>query len=107
LTIFAATFCLFDERMTVELRARDGEAVKAGQVLADLDGSARSLLSSERTAMNFLGHLSGIATTTARCVQAVAGTQARILDTRKTTPGLRALEKEAVRLGGGQNHRFG
>ncbi|HJT59920.1 MAG TPA: carboxylating nicotinate-nucleotide diphosphorylase, partial [Ktedonobacteraceae bacterium] len=75
--------------------------------LARLSGPARSILSAERVAMNFLGHLSGIATITAQCVRAIAGTNARILDTRKTTPGLRGLEKEAVRLGGGQNHRFG
>ncbi len=71
-----------------------------------ISGPARSLLSAERVALNFLGHLSGIATVTARCVQALEGTKARILDTRKTTPGLRSLEKEAVRLGGGRNHRF-
>ena len=71
-------------------------------MLAHLSGPARSLLSAERVALNFLGHLSGIATITARCVQAIEGTQARILDTRKTTPGLRSLEKDAVRLGGGR-----
>ncbi len=70
-------------------------------------GSARSLLAAERTALNFLGHLSGVATLTARFVEAVAGTGARILDTRKTTPGLRRLEKAAVAAGGGQNHRMG
>jgi nicotinate-nucleotide pyrophosphorylase (carboxylating) len=81
------------------------EDVPAEIVLAS--GSARALLAAERTALNFLGHLSGIATLTARFVEAVAGTGARILDTRKTTPGLRALEKAAVAAGGGQNHRMG
>ncbi|HEY2635821.1 MAG TPA: carboxylating nicotinate-nucleotide diphosphorylase [Solirubrobacteraceae bacterium] len=80
---------------------RDG-----GPVLT-IDGPARALLTAERTALNLLGRLSGVATLTARCVRAVEGTGARILDTRKTTPGLRALEKEAVAAGGGTNHRFG
>ena len=75
-------------------------------MVARVSGPARSLLSAERVALNFLGHLSAIATVTARCAQALEGTKARILDTRKTTPGLRSLEKEAVRLGGGHNHRF-
>jgi nicotinate-nucleotide pyrophosphorylase (carboxylating) len=81
------------------------EDVPAEVLLAS--GSARGLLAAERTALNFLGHLSGIATLTARFVEAVAGTGARVLDTRKTTPGLRALEKAAVAAGGGQNHRMG
>jgi nicotinate-nucleotide pyrophosphorylase (carboxylating) len=102
-----ATFRELDPRIAVERLTRDGDAVHAGKVLARLSGPARALLSAERVAMNFLGHLSGIATVTAQCVCAVKGTRARILDTRKTTPGLRSLEKEAVRLGGGQNHRFG
>jgi nicotinate-nucleotide pyrophosphorylase (carboxylating) len=102
-----ATFRELDPRIAVERLTKDGDAVHAGKVLARLSGPARSLLSAERVAMNFLGHLSGIATVTAQCVRAVEGTRARILDTRKTTPGLRSLEKEAVRLGRGQNHRFG
>ena len=81
------------------------EEVPAEVLLAS--GPAAGLLAAERTALNFLGHLSGIATLTARYVEAVAGTGARILDTRKTTPGLRALEKAAVAAGGGQNHRMG
>jgi nicotinate-nucleotide pyrophosphorylase (carboxylating) len=85
----------------------DGARVKAGQELVQLGGPARSLLSAERVALNFLGRLSGIASLTARSVSAIEGSRARIIDTRKTTPGLRALEKEAVRLGGGYNHRFG
>jgi nicotinate-nucleotide pyrophosphorylase (carboxylating) len=86
---------------------RDGESVPAQAVLLEVDGPARALLSAERVALNFVQRLSGIATHTARFVRAVAGTGARILDTRKTTPGWRAFEKYAVRCGGGHNHRFG
>ena len=107
LAVAAATFLEFDPQVEIELLAADGAAVQVGQVIAHVRGSARSLLSAERVALNFLGRLSGIATLTAQCVRALEGTHARILDTRKTTPGLRSLEKEAVRLGGGQNHRFG
>ncbi len=107
LDVAAETFRLFDPRVEVEFLAKDGAHVQAGQHLLHLSGPARSLLSAERVALNFLGRLCGIATLTARCVSALEGTGARLLDTRKTTPGLRALEKEAVRLGGGQNHRFG
>ena len=91
----------------VRLLAADGETVSAGGQLAWVEGNARALLSAERTALNLAGRLSGIATLTRAYVQAVAGTGARIVDTRKTTPGLRALEKYAVRCGGGVNHRFG
>jgi nicotinate-nucleotide pyrophosphorylase (carboxylating) len=107
LAVAAATFQEFDPRVQVDLLAADGAPVESGQHVARLSGPARSLLSAERVALNFLGRLSGIATLTARCVSALEGTRARLLDTRKTTPGLRALEKEAVRLGGGHNHRFG
>ena len=107
LAIAAETFRLLDDRVSVELLIHDGATVQPGDVLAHLSGPARSLLSAERVALNFLGRLSGIATLTAQCVHAVEGTHARILDTRKTTPGLRSLEKAAVLLGGGQNHRFG
>ena len=107
LSVAAETFKLFDSRITLEMLVADGASVQAGQELLHLSGPARSILSAERVALNFLGRLSGIATLTAHCVHALEGTSARILDTRKTTPGLRALEKEAVRLGGGQNHRFG
>jgi nicotinate-nucleotide pyrophosphorylase (carboxylating) len=107
LSVAAETFRLFDPHIDVRLLVEDGASVQAGQELVRLNGPARSLLSAERVALNFLGRLSGIASLTARCVSALEGTNARILDTRKTTPGLRALEKEAVRLGGGQNHRFG
>jgi nicotinate-nucleotide pyrophosphorylase (carboxylating) len=85
----------------------DGDRVAAGAVLARVEADARALLSAERTALNLLGRLSGVATLTAAYVAAVEGTGARIADTRKTTPGLRALEKYAVRCGGGLNHRFG
>lgn len=91
----------------VRLMAADGDQVAAGAKLAWVEGNARALLSAERTALNLLGRLSGIATLTRAYVDAVAGTGARIVDTRKTTPGLRALEKYAVRCGGGVNHRFG
>jgi nicotinate-nucleotide pyrophosphorylase (carboxylating) len=107
LSVAAATFHLLDERIAINLLVQDGHTVHPDQVLAHLEGPARSLLSAERVALNFLGHLSGIATVTARCVKAVEGTPTRVLDTRKTTPGLRSLEKDAVLLGGGQNHRFG
>lgn len=107
LMIATETFRLFDPRINVHTLVEDGAAVQAGQELVQLDGPARSLLSAERVALNFLGRLSGIASLTARCVKAIEGTGTRILDTRKTTPGLRALEKEAVRLGGGHNLRFG
>jgi nicotinate-nucleotide pyrophosphorylase (carboxylating) len=107
LTVAAETFCLFDPQVEVKLLVENGARVESGQQLLHLHGAARSLLSAERVALNFLGRLCGIATLTAHCVQAVAGTGVRILDTRKTTPGLRTLEREAVRLGGGHNHRFG
>lgn len=107
LSIAATTFRLLDDSVSIDLLVRDGVSVQPGDVLARLSGPARSLLSAERVALNFLGRLSGIATLTAQCVCAVEGTHARILDTRKTTPGLRSLEKAAVLIGGGQNHRFG
>lgn len=88
-------------------KVADGARVEPGTVLARVTANARALLSAERTALNLLGRLSGVATLTAAYVDAVAGTKARIVDTRKTTPGLRALEKYAVRCGGGVNHRFG
>jgi nicotinate-nucleotide pyrophosphorylase (carboxylating) len=102
-----AAFKTLDPFTQFEVVVGDGGRVEAGDVIARISGEARVLLTAERTALNFLGHLSGIATLTARYVAAVAGTKARIMDTRKTTPGLRALEKFAVRCGGGVNHRFG
>ena len=94
---------------SVEFRAiaRDGNRVERGLVLAEITGKARAVLTGERLALNFLQHLSGIATRTARLVEMVSGEKARIVDTRKTTPGLRMIEKYAVRAGGGHNHRFG
>ncbi len=94
-----------DGRFRPELA--DGDAIAPGTVLARVEANARALLAAERTALNLLGRLSGVASLTADYVRAVAGTRARIVDTRKTTPGLRALEKYAVRCGGGDNHRFG
>ena len=96
-----------DPRATIDLKRRDGEAFEAGAVLAEVEADARAFLAAERTALNLLGRLCGIATLTRAYVEAVAGTSARIADTRKTTPGLRALEKHAVLCGGGLNHRFG
>jgi nicotinate-nucleotide pyrophosphorylase (carboxylating) len=96
-----------DPAASVVVHVQDGQAFEAGQALAEIEGDARALLSAERTGLNLLGRLSGIATLTRQYVQAVSGTKARIADTRKTTPGLRALEKHAVACGGGINHRFG
>lgn len=96
-----------DPKASVDLRLRDGDAFEAGAVLAVVEADARAFLSAERTALNLVGRLSGVATLTRTHVQTVAGTKARIADTRKTTPGLRALEKHAVACGGGINHRFG
>ncbi len=101
------TFHMFDEHIAIERIIQDGATVQPNDALARLSGSARSILSAERVALNLLGRLSGIATITAQCVNAIEGTQSRILDTRKTTPGMRSLEKMAVVLGGGHNHRFG
>ena len=95
------------EAIRVTRTARDGDHVEPGAVLVTVEAPTRSLLTAERTALNLLCHLSGVATATARWVDAIAGTTAAIRDTRKTTPGLRALEKYAVRCGGGQNHRMG
>ena len=96
-----------DPKASIDMRVRDGEAFEAGAALAEIEGDARALLSAERTALNLLGRLCGVATLTRDYVRAVEGTGARIADTRKTTPGLRALEKHAVVCGGGINHRFG
>ena len=96
-----------DPAARVEARLKDGDAFEAGAVLVAVEGDARGILAAERTALNLLGRLCGVATLTRAYVQAVAGTSARIADTRKTTPGLRALEKHAVQCGGGMNHRFG
>jgi nicotinate-nucleotide pyrophosphorylase (carboxylating) len=100
-------FAAMDGSAHFEAEAADGDRVAPGCVLARVEANARALLAAERTALNLLGRLSGVATLTGAYVAAVAGTGARIVDTRKTTPGLRALEKYAVRCGGGGNHRFG
>lgn len=107
LQVAKRVFALVDERIEWHPHATDGAAIRAGEVVAEVRGPGISLLSAERTALNFLQRMSGIATLTRRYVEAVAGTGAVILDTRKTAPGLRILDKWAVRLGGGQNHRFG
>lgn len=101
------TFRLIDPNVVVAVERTDGSEVVPGEVIATVSGPARAILTAERTALNFLCHLSGIATATASIVAAVRGHRARIVCTRKTTPGLRALEKYAVRAGGGSNHRFG
>ncbi len=102
-----AAFRLVDPGTRFTPSAADGDTVAAGALLATIEGPARSLLAAERVALNFLGHLSGVATATAALVKAIEGTGARIVCTRKTIPGLRLLEKYAVRCGGGFNHRFG
>ncbi len=107
LPMAALAFRLLDPDVMIEQVTPDGTHVEAGATLARLAGNARALLTAERTALNFLGRLSGIATQAAQCAAAVAGTRAAIVDTRKTTPGLRALEKYAVRMGGARNHRAG
>jgi len=98
---------MMDPKARVEILVADGSDIRKGDVLVEVEGSAWGLLAAERTALNILGRMCGIATQTRTYVQAVAGTKARIADTRKTTPGLRALEKHAVACGGGINHRFG
>lgn len=104
--VFAAAFRLTDAGVLVDLHADDGEAFVAGDVLATVTGPARSVLTAERVALNFAQRMSGIASLTRSYVDAVAHTSARITDTRKTTPGLRAFERHAVTSGGGRNHRF-
>jgi nicotinate-nucleotide pyrophosphorylase (carboxylating) len=107
LPLVEATFRKLDPQVEIVPHARDGASVAAKTKLMTVTGNARAVLAAERTALNFIGHLSGIATATAELVARTAGTKARITDTRKTTPGLRALQKYAVRCGGGFNHRFG
>src|SRR6202020_1008845 len=102
-----AAFRRLEPAIEIKPHGRDGMAIGAGTKLMTIAGNARAILSAERTALNFLGHMSGIATATAAFVARIAHTKARIICTRKTTPGLRALEKYAVRCGGGFNHRFG
>ena len=107
LEVARRVFNQLNKQVTFETRVEEGATVERRTVIVDLHGPARALLTGERTALNFLGRMSGIATTTRQFVDAVARTRAVILDTRKTAPGLRELDKLAVRLGGGQNHRIG
>ncbi|RUV50747.1 carboxylating nicotinate-nucleotide diphosphorylase [Mesorhizobium sp. M5C.F.Ca.IN.020.29.1.1] len=107
LDLVAFAFLLVEPAIDMHIRRPDGSDVAAGEIIAKVCGPARGLLTAERTALNFLSHLSGIATATAAIVDAVRDHKAKIVCTRKTTPGLRALEKYAVRAGGGANHRFG
>lgn len=103
--VFAAAFHLTDPSISVDVHVGDGDAFAAGDVLASVSGPARGILTAERIALNFTQRMSGIATVTAAYVRAIEGTSARIADTRKTTPGLRAFERHAVLSGGGHNHR--
>ena len=107
LRVAELTFRALDPEIGFEAFAQDGDSVEGPAVVARVSGSLRAILTGERVALNFLGRLSGIATLTRQYVDAIAGTGATVLDTRKTTPGLRALEKHAVAAGGGRNHRFG
>lgn len=107
LDVATFAFTLLDEQVRISVDRPDGAHVEEGDRIALVEGPARAILTGERTALNFLGRLCGTATATARMVEAVAGHKAHIICTRKTTPGLRALEKYAVRVGGGMNHRFG
>ncbi|MEE3326960.1 MAG: carboxylating nicotinate-nucleotide diphosphorylase [Myxococcota bacterium] len=102
-----AAFLEMDDSIQLHVHTPDGRDVEAGDAVLEIHGNARAILTAERTALNFLGHLSGIATATRHLVRAVEGTDAEICCTRKTTPGLRVFEKYAVRTGGGTNHRFG
>ncbi len=105
--IFEATFKCIDNKIKVKKRMADGSLAKKGEVIADVEGSLSSILQAERVALNLFQRMCGIATQTAKYVNAVRGKRAKILDTRKTVPGLRVLDKMAVRLGGGTNHRIG
>ncbi|HWQ35992.1 MAG TPA: carboxylating nicotinate-nucleotide diphosphorylase [Blastocatellia bacterium] len=107
LEVADAVFAAFDYQMQIEANVADGEELTAGKMFGRVTGDAQMLLAAERVALNFLQRLSGVATITRRYADAVAGTKAKIVDTRKTTPGLRLLEKYAVTVGGGHNHRLG
>ena len=107
LDLAVLAFQLIDPAIRINIAVTDGATLAPGQVIATISGPARGMLTAERTALNFLGHLSGVASVTNGIVRAIAGQKARIVCTRKTTPGLRAVEKYAVRAGGGSNHRFG
>ena len=107
LDVALTAFRLIDPQITAAVERRDGAALAPGDVIASISGPARGILTAERVALNFLCHLSGVASATARIVAAIKGHRARVTCTRKTMPGLRALQKYAVRVGGGANHRFG
>lgn len=106
LGVFERTFLLLDENTKVEFFCKDGDAVKNGQLLATVTGDIRVLLSGERTALNYLQRMSGIATYTNQVASLLKGTKTKLLDTRKTTPNMRIFEKYAVKVGGGHNHRY-
>lgn len=106
LEVARRVFFLLDPKVQFESKMSEGTKVQVGDVVATISGPSRSILSGERVALNLMQHMSGVATQTARMVERVAGTKAVIVDTRKTTPGMRVLEKYAVRMGGGTNHRF-
>jgi nicotinate-nucleotide pyrophosphorylase (carboxylating) len=105
--VLTRLFAVLDSRVHVSVHLGDGAHVRRGSVIAEIEGPARSILTGERTALNFLQHLSGIATKTDEVVRSIGGYHTQIVDTRKTIPGMRVLEKYAVRCGGGKNHRFG
>ena len=106
LGVVSRVFALLDETVVVTPLVEDGQSVEKGDVIAKISGPSRSILTGERTALNLLQHMSGVATRTNEAVRAVSGTGAKIVDTRKTKPGMRLLDKYAVRCGGGSNHRF-
>lgn len=101
-----AVFSFIDPAIELVLHRKDGDEIRKGEVIAEISGNARAILQGERLALNLMQHMSGIATRTSEAVRKIEGTRARIADTRKTTPGLRVLEKYAVKCGGGSNHRF-
>lgn len=104
--IASMAFTLIDPLVNVDLKKKDGDILKPGDVIAIIEGSSRAILTGERTALNFMSHLSGIASVTHKIVKSIEGTKTQVVCTRKTTPGLRLMEKYAVRCGGGMNHRF-
>ena len=106
LPVFERTFHLIDEKTEVKFYAKDGDSVKKGEILAEVTGDIRVILSGERTALNFLQRMSGIATYTNNVVKLLEGSNIKLLDTRKTTPNIRIFEKYAVKIGGGNNHRY-
>lgn len=107
LVVAKEVFQTVNRQINFRMLRRDGQKVKKGEKIATIEGKAKDILTAERTALNFLQRLSGVATLTSKYVEKTKGTEAKILDTRKTTPGLRILEKQAVKAGGGQNHRMG